>query len=364
MRFLILFVIFISTITFAGEPNGYSNNSGVSLQATAKYSVKPQKIVSRPTNASSSIYYQSTAGDRLFGWNGPVGSYSNAYHMGVDIWESPHYLNTGYIVNDDFVTLPMPGILIGKTNNDYSLGNALIFLHPSAGANDKNIYSVFLHNESGSIHNSMVIGAFYGASKMLSNMNYIGYVTTIGKIGGSGSAGGINHLHYELRNFPQWLQPEAENMYAINLNDFINRSSSYENPMTFSMNEVTLEKFKSIDEFYVNFALNLYYEQTSKLPQNSNECITLFQTATQNFNYARTVSEKSTTNTTNYKYVWRNNECIYRKSSVTISTDNYRIIWSNSVRPRLAISESVKAPFDTGNLTSSRSDMRSNFPIF
>jgi hypothetical protein len=327
----------LSINAIASEPYGYSNNAGERLDDTAKYVVNPQKTVTNPTYTSTT-YYQSTAGDRMFGWNGRVGNYSDAYHMGIDIWESPHMSNLGYTISKDYVTLPMPGLLVAKTNNHPTYGNGLVFLHPKSGINGKDIYSLYLHNETSNIHTSLVVGAFYGARAVSDGYDRLGYVQTIGKIGQTGSAFGIAHLHYELRYYPEWRK--YNDIYALNSTDYNNRLSSHENPQTFKLNRVNFSSY--IDEFITNISLNAYYERYQKNPNNLNECTSLFERATSEDDKPKIIDQ-------DYVVSYSNSTCKYGYIGSNNSSNIESIIWKNDTRPRLKlVNNSSNSKYYTG----------------
>jgi hypothetical protein len=331
-----LTLISLSTQVLAlTEPDDYSNNSSLKLKDTAKYVVRPQFTVSKPYYDNDKKYYQSTAGDLMFGSQ----NRNDNYHLGVDIWETPHVNNEGYNSSGDYVTLPIPGILVAKASNDTVLGNALMFLHPNAGRNNKDIYSIFLHNAASNIHNNMVVGSFYGARNISEHRNTIGYVTTIGSIGETGLAGddGIAHLHYELRYFPEWIKQFAiRNIYALNYTDYLDRVTSnnggswYENPQNFALNAVSFSGFS--DEFRVNISLNAYYEKYGSGPRSNSDCKTLFERATQEDNRARTIGGSTSKS---YSVSYNSGECTYMKVQGNLYQE---VIWGNG-RSKLILTQ-------------------------
>lgn len=323
----IISIALLSTFqSTANEPYGYSNNSGLQLSGTVRYVVRPQSEVNNPN--SNTTYYQNTAGDRMYGWSRTWNSW---HHMGVDIWESPHMSNNNYTVLSDYVTLPMPGILIGKTRNHGTYGNGLIFLHPQAGRNNEDIYSLYLHNESGDLHNSMTVGSFYGARVLSDGLNRLGYVTAIGRIGATGDANGIPHLHYELRYYPEWTQEGYGNLYASGRTEFNTRDCSHENPQEFSLNAVSFRDYS--DEFRVNLGLNAYFERVGRGPRSETDCTTLFERATRDDHRPKTVSKSGLTD---YHFKYSNTEgCIYKKRS---TINEQLVVWKINNRSILVIS--------------------------
>lgn len=312
--------------SFANEPTDYSNNSGVQLSGTARYVVRPQFEVNNP-NSTNTTYYQNTLGDLIFGTETNDGY----QHIAIDIWESPHVNNENFNVTSDYLGLPMPGILIGKTRNHGTYGNGLIFLHPQAGRNNQDIYSLYLHNESGNIHNNMTVGSFYGARLISDGNNRLGYVTGVGRIGMTGRANNIPHTHYELRYFPEWQQRNYGDIYASGQDEFDIRKSSYENPQEFRLNAVSFRGYS--DEFRVNLALNAYFERGNHGPRSETDCTTLFERATRDDHRPKTVSKNDLTD---YHFKYSKIEgCIYKKRS---TINEQLVIWKINNRSILVIS--------------------------
>jgi hypothetical protein len=325
-RTIISIALIGSFQSIANEPTGFSNNSGVQLSGTARYIVRPQIEVNNP-NSTNTTYYQNTLGDLIFGTE-INGGYQ---HIAIDIWESPHVNNENFNVTSDYLTLPMPGILIAKTNDHRTYGNGLIFLHPQAGRNNEDIYSLYLHNEAGNLHDSMTVGAFYGARVLSDGINRLGYVTAVGKIGMTGRANNIPHTHYELRYFSEWQQRNYGDIYARDQSEFNIRESSYENPQEFRLNAVSFRNYS--DEFLVNLGLNAYFERFRRGPRSESDCTTLFERATRDDHRPKTVSKSGLTD---YHFKYSNTEgCIYKKRS---TINEQLVVWKINNRSILVIS--------------------------
>jgi murein DD-endopeptidase MepM/ murein hydrolase activator NlpD len=129
-------------------------------------------------------------GARGFDWICPTGqtrcngiSPQDKYHTGVDYGVGDNYLNRAIVAfgSGRVATVSRAG------TTDHGLGNAVVIEHKMQAGN--NIFSVYAHMNS--------IPNYISSGTYVTKGTVIGYA---GKTGNNSGAGGIVHLHFELKN--------------------------------------------------------------------------------------------------------------------------------------------------------------------
>jgi murein DD-endopeptidase MepM/ murein hydrolase activator NlpD len=188
LRNALLSTAFFACGTNAGFNYPYSNNSNVILNNAARDSVEGQatSIVRASEDGGSYqnyTFHTPALGDRDFSHIHSSGE-NTWRHMGVDIWES---YDSRVVSNTTDVKAVGDGLVIAKSYGVSPFGRALIVVHPQAGKNNSDIYSLYLHMANSTNFKSIQVG------------QYVNHNQVIGDISRTGAAGTISHLHLELR---------------------------------------------------------------------------------------------------------------------------------------------------------------------
>lgn len=271
-----------------------SKNADKLLEDSARKSSAPQV----KHNCNSGTCYSPALGDREFGF---ILS-GHLRHMGVDIWES-YDSNTANF--DKGVYSVAEGIVVSKSYNHKGFGNGLIILHPRAGKDGKDLYSLYLHMVEDSHFKNIYVG------------KYIPSQTRIGTIGKTKTE--VSHLHLELRKFPQWFYPgvNKEDIYTdTNLVTTSTVNKWWINPMTYDVpNNVRVDK-KGI--FWVTKHLKKYVNRNNMYPTTSNMCKDVFDDAMNYYDsYGVTTALNNNNADFNITYNSGNKRCLFKKSGYT-----------------------------------------------
>ncbi|MCJ8268589.1 MAG: M23 family metallopeptidase [Psychrosphaera sp.] len=285
----------LSVNAFADFPYPYSNHSNVRLANAAKASIGSQSSTTKKINSSNYTFYAPALGDRKFGWTG-----DGWRHMGEDIWESYDFRKKNY---DKPVYTVGEGIVISKSYGVSPFGRAFVILHPKAGQNSQDIYSLYLHMYNDSHFSNIKIG------------QYVAQGDRIGTIGATGAAANVSHLHLELRYFPEWYFGGAATRDIYTRTSEVNATTVASNwvaPRSYSVPNNTNVDKKSI--FWVTKHLQKYVDQFGRSVSTADGCKQLLTDAAYYYNFWLPFTVKTNSNSADYNVTFNGGLCRFKKS--------------------------------------------------